>query len=160
MNEFVDFGKRGIELPPGCKDLIDVLPPQREALVPAEGLSHVERYLSRLLPLTSGSRAVWINDFKLPATLGLIYGKRGLLALLFLAPGNEQSIRLVLNQAGLALMQDDAVGGAGPFTRFLLFSLPADAETAARIVHDLLRKGYGLPGDTQLHFSYHEKHVS
>ncbi len=29
MNEFVNMGKRSIELPAGCKDLIDVLQPAK-----------------------------------------------------------------------------------------------------------------------------------
>ena len=56
MNEFVNMGKRSIELPAGCKDLIDVLQPaKRHALAKltislAEGgLADLAKHLANLL---------------------------------------------------------------------------------------------------------------
>ena len=60
MNEFVNFNKRGVQLPPGCKDLIDVLGgggkgkpwgawelPKSERRIGA--LADVERYVRKML---------------------------------------------------------------------------------------------------------------
>lgn len=33
MNEFVNFKKRGVALPPGCKDLIDLLRPTAKQVI-------------------------------------------------------------------------------------------------------------------------------
>jgi hypothetical protein len=157
MSEFVNYQKRGIELPLGCKDLIDVLPPPREARIPAEGLAHIERYLSRLLQSPTGCRSVWICSFTIPLHLSLVYSKGLLRALIFLTTEREEPVRAVLSRAGILPTQDNIMGGDGPFSRFLLCSLPADVARAERFVSELLRSGYGLPEDVLLDFRYDEK---
>ncbi len=67
MNPFVDYQKRGIELPEGCKDLIDVLQlASATAKHPAEptpkGVAYIELYLFRLLVPGSKFRSLWIVD--------------------------------------------------------------------------------------------------
>jgi hypothetical protein len=162
MNEFVNFQKRGIELPPGCKDLIDVLPPPREARVPVEGLSHIERYLSRLLQLPPKLRSVWIDSYPpvTPVTLGLIHTtKRKLCAVIFIAAEPEKSsIRSVLVAAGIPATQDEALTeGGGLYAHVITCLLPVDAAIAARLVSELLQKGYGLSADVELEFRYRVK---
>ena len=67
MAQFVNYKKRGITLPAGCKDLIDVLGPSRrqtkahvatcgfppleikEERFPTAGLAQIGRYMSMLL---------------------------------------------------------------------------------------------------------------
>ena len=68
MSKFVNFQKRSVTLPDGCKDLIDLLEPPRRRTkvffeadevfgmpglesehVPTDGLAEVGRYVSRLL---------------------------------------------------------------------------------------------------------------
>jgi hypothetical protein len=161
MNEFVNFQKRGIELPPGCKDLIDVLPPPREARVPVEGLSHIERYVSRLLQSPGQLRSVWINSYssETPVMFGILHTTKGLLhALIFMATERVSYIRDVLDGAGIQPKQDDAIPpGDGRCTRFIACPLPVDAVLAARLVSELLQKGYGLSADVELEFRYREK---
>lgn len=166
MNEFVNFQKRGIELPAGCKDLIDVLAPPREAQITVEGLPHIERYLSRLLQSPAQRRSVWIISYApvTPVILGLIHTTKGPLplhAVIFVAQGRERPIRKVLDEAGIQLKQDDAIpAGDGDFSHVFAGPIPADVTNAARVVSDLLQRGYGLPADVKLEFRYREKAAS
>ena len=63
MNEFVNLGKRSVELPAGCKDLIDVLQQAKRhpasstlTVCSAEGLTDVAKHLLRLLELGAKSK--------------------------------------------------------------------------------------------------------
>ena len=66
MARFVNYQKRGVELPPGCKDLIDVLKRKQKAegpgafagnwepmpnadFFPSGGIRQIERYVTRVL---------------------------------------------------------------------------------------------------------------
>jgi len=64
MKSFVNYQKRSVQLPKGCKDLIEVLQPQKQTTkeppksiwemmpisdrVQERGLAHIQRYVSRL----------------------------------------------------------------------------------------------------------------
>jgi hypothetical protein len=156
MSEFVNYQKRNIELPLGCKDLIDVLPPPKEASIPVEGLAHIERYLSRVLQTPTGRRSVWIYSFSIPVHLSLVYAKGLLRALIFFTAEREEPIRAFLSKSGILPTQDNMMD-SGPFSRFILCSLPSDVAVAGRFVSELLQCGYGLPEDVLLDFHYHEE---
>ena len=161
MNPFVDPQKRGIELPEGCKDLMDVLQAARAAEAqppepPTKGLAHIERYVFRLLASAAKSRALWI-DCDHASLLGLFCGKRGLRALVFVDAGREQAVRALLAESGISPMQDDPLSANGPCSRFLMYPLPVAASGAAQLVRQLLTKGFGLAEDIALEFRYHER---
>src|SRR5262245_61663673 len=89
MSQFVNYKKRGFALPPGCKDLIDVLAPSRrqrkvqmktgsfppleikEERFPTAGLAQVGRYVSMLLQWRGEmfTLSVTAQDFEFPVTL-------------------------------------------------------------------------------------------
>src|SRR5437773_4103400 len=70
MGEFVNYKKRSVELPPGCKDLMDVLlktstrktslpittrwvPVPKPERIAAHGLDHIPRFMTRVLKSTA-----------------------------------------------------------------------------------------------------------
>ena len=156
MSEFVNYLKRGVELPIGCKDLIDVLPPGEAACFPAEGLARIEHHVSRLLQSLSRGGSVWINVIAAPITLGLVRRKGALMALTFVSKDRQQQVSSILHEAGIQPTQDDGIKGP-PFTRFFFFVLAADAASATWTVSKLLREGFGLPENVHLEFRYREK---
>ncbi len=60
MNKFVNFGKRSVELPAGCRDLIDVL--QQAKRYPASTFATAETKLTRICRSESGSSCVGFSS--------------------------------------------------------------------------------------------------
>src|SRR5579859_187824 len=98
MNPFVDYQKRGIELPEGCKDLIDVLqlarataeqPPEQQPEPPREGLPGIEHFIIRMLASTARSRSLWIDGDR-AAMIALFCNKRGLQTFILVDAAREQ----------------------------------------------------------------------
>ena len=89
MTQFVDYKKRSFTLPPGCKDLIDVLAPSRRRSkspiatgsfrspeikverFPTEGLSQIGRFVSMMLQWKGETFMLSVTgeDFEFPVTL-------------------------------------------------------------------------------------------
>jgi len=166
MNEFVNMGKRSIELPAGCKDLIDVLQPVKRlpiaklAIYSAEGgLADLAKHLANLL-----------EQGKKTKNLGITWHERNYLHLvkegLFLTTllvvhdntHREQAVRAVFASASLAPIRDEAVNGWS--VRVLKYALPAGASTIEELLSDLLGKGYGLAEDVRLEFMLWEDETS
>jgi hypothetical protein len=167
MNPFVDLRKRGVELPPGCKDLIDVLRLASTKLetaavkpgaaeVPETGLGDLERYVARLLASPARFRSLWIEGDP-GAVIGLFCDKRGLRTLIMVDAEREQSIRSVVTASAISPIQDHALAPNGPCSRALFLPLPMDAPCAVKCVRELLTKGLGMPETISLEFKYHEK---
>src|SRR5579863_5558345 len=94
MSEFVNYKSRSVSLPPGCKDLIDLLKPapteslfaeaksvwtaagMRKAGFEAAGLDHVGRYVARLVKESSGVSVLMISIPKRSSRV-LLFRKRG-----------------------------------------------------------------------------------
>jgi hypothetical protein len=71
MSDFVNYNKRSIDLPPGCKDLIDVLRPKmsKAAAIPAPGATMSDDETGTILSISE-----YIETFlKNPQTLLMIY---------------------------------------------------------------------------------------
>lgn len=68
MNPFVNFNQRGIDLPPGCKDLIDVLPkkasfcPVEHQQMPGLYLRDLEVLISQLYEFKNTNRCLMIQS--------------------------------------------------------------------------------------------------
>src|SRR5258708_24784969 len=170
MNEFVNYQKPGVELPEGCKDLIDVLQKGNQGSVhkpdrmAVEGLAAIEGYLSRMLasPARSKFLAIFCFDPK-PRTMlhflsfgGVIHAS---LSVACTDPDRERAVRAVFAHAGIAPVQDLAVhvwGHAEAESRSLRYPLPATAREAAGIIIELLRTAYGLPDTAKLAITYCE----
>jgi hypothetical protein len=172
MNPFVNPTQRGVDLPDGCKDLIDVL--QQPWLIQATSRARAERFsasdystgtfghielnVSRLFMSAAEVRVLTIlcaASKERKVVISLICHGAALAVTLFLEDeeiGRESTIRALFAEADAA-----AVGSTvGASSRLLRFPLPACAIRAAQLTADLLRKGFGLAEGSTLFFYYHE----
>jgi len=158
-NPFVDYQKRGVELPPGCKDLMDVLhlernkdPRWERPAEPATTLADVGRYLSRFVSSSAalGSLLIHCGTFNL---LALSCGKHGLRGFVVVEASREQSVRAVLSHARIAPFRDDLFHDNARLLQFALTST-SDIE---RFVRELLVRGFGAEHASPLEFSFYEK---
>jgi hypothetical protein len=157
MNEFVNFKKRGIELPPGCKDLGDVLPPPPRVRVPVEGLTHIERYLSRLSQSPAQPRWVFIWSLDSQVCVRVNHIDGALTAMLLVDTrdaAGERAVLTLFRKAGIPPLSDASPEGI-PLRR-LEYALPASVPDAAALIRALLHRAYGLAEDAGLLFEYHE----
>jgi len=168
MNSFVNPNQRGIELPEGCKDLIDALHMsqkpsvvENKPVVP-QGFADLESYVCLMSEPSSKKKSLticcWQHEDKV--LLSLIRPKGVLHVMMILncaRPENEKVARAVLDSAGISLAQDQLAGDAGNENRYLIFSAPAIPREAAHLIADLLRKAYRLPSDAPLEFNYSER---
>lgn len=159
MNPFVNFQQRGIELPGGCKDLVDVLrmehqrvaEPNRVALT--EGLADIERYVSGLLQPDAKVKQVILFSYDYRAVVCLRFGPfrfgyspSGLSALVYVddtEPLQEQAVRTVFEEAGISPFLESGV---------LRYALPNTLTEATNLITDLLRRGFGVREDARLGF--------
>ena len=157
MNEFVNFRKRNVELPPGCKDLVDVLqqakghPAATSAVRSAEGLGELGKHLLRLLELGAKFRYLVITWDEMNA-VQLMHQDRVLTALAVVheKTHREQAVRGVFGAASLTPILDEAL--AGWSLRMLVYRLPGGASSTQELISDLLRTGYGLAENAGLNF--------
>src|ERR1051326_7717665 len=166
MNEFVNFGKRSVELPSGCKDLIDVLQQAKRHPAPstltvcsAEGLTDVAKHLPRLLELGAKSKHLVITWHEMNYVQ--LMNQDGVLTAMAVVHENthsEQAVRGVFSAAGLAPTLDEAV--AGWSVRVLAYPLPDAASSIEELISELLRTGYGLAENVRLEFGSWESDAS
>jgi len=165
MSEFVNFGKRSVELPAGCKDLIDVLqqakgqPASTLTVRSAEGLRDVAKHLLRLLELGAKCRYLVITWHEMNyVQLMNQEGELTAQAVVHENTHREQAVRGVFGAAGLAPIVDEAV--AGWSVRVLGYPLPEGASIIEELISDLLRTGYGLAENVRLEFGSWESDAS
>ena len=175
MNQFVNPEQRGVDLPEGCKDLMDVIrhPWLIRSAGPIEGgkfsapdygagtFEHIEFHVSRLFMSTAQVRLLNIlccegNERKVVVSLMFRDGALGLTLLLGAEEIScESAIRVLFAKSG-ALPTIDTVASTGASSsRFLKFPLPTSAPRAALLTADLLLKGFKLAESSKLFFYYH-----
>ena len=88
MARFVNYQQRGVQLPPGCKDLIDVLkgkakakafrsftgewePVPKPDLFPSGGVAQIERYVVRILVSAAKFAALTVSSLDRQVGVGL-----------------------------------------------------------------------------------------
>src|SRR4051812_17985858 len=134
MNEFVNFRKRSVELPTGCKDLIDVLDqakrhPESTLIVSSgERLTDVARHVRRLLEPETKSRYLVItwdqmNYLQLMNQEGALTAQ----AVVHENTHRAQAIRAVFGAVNLVPISDEAA--AGGCVRVLRYALPDGASS-------------------------------
>ena len=160
MKGFVNFGKRSVQLPAGCKNLIDLIEPSKRrplstftthAAQVAQGLRDIGEHLSGLLG--SGAKyknlvITWHENNYLH-----LMNEEGVLTALVVVhenTGREQAIRAFFAAAGLAPFLDEAVGHC--FVRVWRYPLPEGTSKIEQLVFSLLRAGYGLAENVRLEF--------
>src|SRR5215469_850216 len=107
MSEFVNFWKRDIELPPGCKDLIDVL--RQPKFLHAPPFRHIEQSF----PSSSCGRLEDITGYlvrllktKSPMAVLLILVERFALQVFFTSTGGPFEVLLVVDEEPASLQQE------------------------------------------------------
>jgi hypothetical protein len=171
MNPFVNSRHRGVGLPPGCKDLVDVLqnpwacPTARLQVFPekqktsASGflssgfeigrLKNLNFHIARLFTVMTAQRALVIFCEK--ACLVLLR-QDGLLSVRLSVPNHEPArelaIRAIFARAHLHPLEDLAA----PATRSFKYLLPNAQSDVVSFLTVLLREGYDTSDDAQLAF--------
>jgi hypothetical protein len=179
MPQFVNYKKRAFTLPPGCKDLIDMLVPSRQRIevqvatggfqpfeikeerFPTAGLAQIGRYVSMLLQWRGelATLSVTAQSFDYPVTL---YRSRveqtAAIVLVTKEPHQEQAIRAFFERQGIEILLDypPSVLGGGDAARGLAYPLPAETPRATSLTMELLQSVYGLSADAGLDFRYYE----
>jgi hypothetical protein len=177
MNEFVNFKKRGVTLPRGCKDLIDLLaPPVQQTLERAQHavvtrnetiagtLSEVGRYVQ----MTFESRGLMFTlvisspDRRLEVDLSRMKGGELWASAVFQRDREqEQAVREFFVRRGLEVPEDS--GTPSHFFADLpvqliypISPLPGDAASLSALLMDLFRQTCRLEGNAQLSFHCEE----
>ena len=180
MARFVNYQKRGVELPPGCKDLIDVLRRNRRAeapggfalgrepgakpdLYPSSGIAQLERYVIRILLSDAKFATLTVSSLDEQFLLGLYRDSEpsAFDLVLFVLRKNEElerSIREFFGQRGIKHTLDYLCsGGLDPnYMRAIKYPLVPEATRVAQLVADLLAKVYCLDAGAGLAFLYDE----
>ena len=179
MARFVNYQKRGIELPPGCKDLIDVLkgkakakapdtftgkcePVPKSDLFPSGGIAQIERYVMRLLVSSAKFAALTVSSLDVQVVAGLYRhpDENAFDLMLFVLRKDkelEQSIREFFRRRGIEHTLDYLCSGVERnYMRGLKYPLPSDSKQVAVLLADLLTTVYGLDAEAGLAFVYHE----
>lgn len=126
MNHFVDFGKRSIELPTGCKDLFDVLergnrPSVHSTAIRAgQSLSQLSRDLVNLLVQSTRPKNLVIT-WGSKSYVHLRNNQQVLTAIVVVHGGvlREQSVRAVFGAADLAPVSNETAGGGHTYAAIL-----------------------------------------
>lgn len=172
MSPFVNYRKRSVNLPPGCKDLIDVLQPGRttsrqlntpEQPVVTHGrhvtdsLSEIHHYVALVVGATSDFFTLMISTVDEGLTL-LVYRQAGarLRVLMLISDGleQEQRIREFFRCSRLTPLQEYSFAGFSPgeAARSVVYPLPSPAPEASRLTMELLRTACGLTDQSLLRF--------
>jgi hypothetical protein len=156
MNPFVNYQNRSIELPEGCKDLIDVLKPNSPSKKPSPNvrltLADLATYVSRFLESHAKTRSLWIYGGA-TAVVGMARGKERLGAIIFVNLAREQAVRDIFSDSGMVSFGDNSLPNN---MRSLHYELSAISDIE-RFIRELLMRGFGVTEDTSLRFSYREK---
>lgn len=160
MNE---YEARGVALPEGCKDLIDMLPrfehkPQAGHACRG-GLADLSHWLSWLLSDPAVSKSLTVIWPRQAEGIHLFWGCGELSVLLTLRgreTNHEIAIRSIFGEAGLTPITDELAAGPTP-GQVLRYQLPAQLSRAAELLQDVLLRGCVAPERSVLMFHYYER---
>jgi hypothetical protein len=182
MSQFVNYQKRGITLPTGCKNLVDVLqPPSRRRELsfnhgvapdgqpfeikkqwyPGAGIAQLGRFLPMLLRSRKELFVIDVSEgnFEWKVTL---YRSRAeqVVAIAMVACGakREQDIRAYFEQQSVRPIHDFMLSDlrSGNPERGLVYPLPFDAANAFTLTTELLRDVYAVSDEAGLEYCYYE----
>ena len=176
MNKFVNFKKRSITLPVGCKDLMDVLqlphPPMSKSIhgkdqlrplikpqrFESEGLAQIARYVRKFMSSRGPQKSLLIASLDYHARILLhCYALERFLFPLMGIANNEQGCRNFFQKYAIApnadyLMETAKQPGAG--MQILAYPLPSDTSVVTQLTTDLMRSVYALNEKAGLEFTY------
>lgn len=177
MKPLVNYKKRKFTLPPGCKNLIDVLEPSRrqakehhltgwlsspqlrEERFATAGLAHIGRFMSMLLHSRKElfQLSIIVPGFQFPVAM---YRHRSeqIAAIVLVTKDSqlEQAIRSFFEQGNLQAISDDQDVETPDAPRCLAYPLPSEAAHAISLTTGLLRSVYRLSEEAGLVFRYIE----
>ena len=183
MSAFVNYHSRKVELPEGCKDLIDVLNLAHASGVhPSEmfkGLPDVAIYVSQFSAPEAktfqglGDVTTYVSQFSASAAkfkflgitcsgdattyLSISCGNNGLRVLVLAADADRtQAVRAIFADSGISPLQDKSYSNN---VRLILYPL-SSISGLDQFVRELLTKGFSVTQDTDLLFHFHEKDES
>ena len=159
----MNYTKRGIELPQGCKDLIDVLRSGRQetpSLVRSttEGLRQLDGHMTRLLSASSDYGVLSILAFDLQSAVYIERVKHVLSAVVIIKQANsaaEQAVRETFRLAGAFPSLDEVPGGEGG-ARVLRYPLPGSLSDLVALIPAVLRAACGATEHAGLYYDYHK----
>ena len=162
MSQFVNYSKRGVELPPGCKDLIDLLSRDKDQLPDVvrkktEGLRQLDDYVAGLLSSPAEYRLLSILGFGVEAGVFLEYSKGALSAIVVIKTADsaeEHAVRESFRLVGVSPLSDQAPCGAAG-ARVLSYPLPASIPDVVALIREVLRVACGATEHAGLYFDYH-----
>jgi hypothetical protein len=170
MSQFVNLKKRGFTLPPGCKDLIDVLAPTRKKgkagsvsemfapqkeRFPSSGLAQVERFVGLLLHPRGEAFVIQITAEALRNPITLYYIKAEKAAGIVLVTSDvpqEEAVRAFFYSRAKEPLPESTQGGSAT----LLYPLPCEIPAASALVRGLIQEVFALGSDAGLDFEYYD----
>ena len=130
--------------------------------MPVEGLTQIERYLSRLSQSAAQPRwiFIWSLDGQVCVRVNQIEG--ALTAMLLVDTrdaARERAVLTLFRKAGISPLTDADGRPQGIPLRRLEYALPVSVPDAAALIRALLHRAFGLAEDAGLLFEYHEAKV-
>jgi hypothetical protein len=169
MSQFIDYKKRSVTLPPGCKDLIDLLrpprPPKSGAVASREekptvtrgesfngGFSEIRKSVAKVVESKSEVISLLMSTPDEQLTVGVARQGNTVEAFVIVPHGEdrEKALRAFYQRHGLEVSPDS-------FGHCLYHdTLPLEPEAISDIAIELFREVCGLDEKAEVHFCYYE----
>ena len=186
MSKFVNYKKRSVTLPSGCKNLIELLQPHglpklvnktHTGPIPPDerptvtrgksftgGLSDINKYVTMVFESRARSFILMVTPPDEQFTVDVDRMEDGMMgAYVLVQSGTDQetAVRAFFAQHGLQIPEDSgtppmSVPGVPVQTTCDISPMPSEAPLLSQLVSDLLRVVLGLSDDSQLCFRYYE----
>jgi len=176
MNEFVNPQHRGVNLPPGFKDLMDVIEANNTSIAETPvyalhsnrkpsierhetgGLNQVQEFLGRFLE--SRSKRVTLVFFLSQNQVAFSLARSdGLAKVLFIFSKDEALLERSVREIVAGFGSDTFSEAAVPLTkhRIVGYSMPENRSKLLEFTIDLLRGAFGVSDDAGLGFMFREE---
>jgi hypothetical protein len=153
MDELPKMPERSVELPVGCKDLIDVDATRNWTRVDhpdwpkrtLDQLAYMEGYLARLIESAGTAVLVCIGRFQNKGSIMVVAAPDLPGSVVFARwsnAGQEQALQGVFGESGISPLTEPV--GRYKAKKSVKYPLPAEPSDAARLIGGLLRAAYGL----------------
>ncbi len=167
MSDFPQMPKRSLELPLGCKDLMDVeairnwkpaVHRSRPFRAKTDRLAYIEGQVAELLQLAGTSKLVSVGRYGYDGQIMVISDPDLSASAVFAHWRNgpeQEAIRNVLEEHGIPAITEPV--GRWKTKNSLRYTLPAEPSDAARLIGQVFCAGYGLGVLAVINLSYHER---
>jgi hypothetical protein len=178
MEEFIDYKKRGVELPPGCKDLIDVLhrraqqeaseaaschwvPVPKTERIEERGLDHLQQFIAGVLESPAKFTTI---DIRVPCRDVAMYvgrhSKPGVLHLMLYVYQNteeDRAVRTFFSGHQITPLIDYGPGRPTANSMWgLQYALPSNVTAATVLLRAFLQTVYEVTEEDGIDFTLHK----